>query len=335
LARIIELSSIGKQYPSGSQFALDNISFDLNSSEILGIVGRSGSGKSTLLKIIAGNIDSDKGEIYFLEKKLPKPADLLIKAFDRIAIVNQDFKLPPRHTVKENLKYPLRRMSRDYQTTRVQELATKLELTAFIDSMTNTLSGGQLQRLAIARALASDPALLLLDEPFNQLDFATKLSLKKMLFSIVQDSEISIILVSHDPSDFLSFVNTTIVLKDGQIKEKGNPEEIYLQPKNLYTARLFGFINVFTTQELNEFLISERQEGNYSIRPEYINLDKNGYAAQVKNLHLFSHYYIIEVVGLNKKSIFIARHFMDEKPKLGDWIKIQINSKFLFPITIE
>lgn len=322
-------------YPDNKKLALANINFDISVKEILGVVGRSGSGKSTMLKIIAGNIDSDSGEIIFLEKKMPKPADLLIKAFNDVSIVNQDFKIPPRYTVGEILRHPLRRMSPDYQNDRVLDLAENFELTPFLDRMSHTLSGGQLQRLAIARALASDPALLLLDEPFNQLDFATKLSLKAMLRKIVRNEELSIIIVSHDPSDFLSFASNVLVLNEGRAIEIGHPDTLYLQPKHLYTARLFGFINVFSQMELLDMGIKERESDTYSIRPEYIGLSNDGYSVEVKNLHFFSHYYIVEVHGFNKRTIFIARHFTDEKPTIGEKVYIQINSKFLFPIIIE
>jgi iron(III) transport system ATP-binding protein len=331
---MLEVKGIGKLYQSNNKYALSEISFGLNPKTILGIVGRSGSGKSTLLKIIAGNIDSDGGELWFLNKKMPKPADLLIKTFEQIAIVNQDFKLPPNHTVGENLRYPLRRLSKEYQIARVQELAESLELTPFLDRITSTLSGGQLQRLAIARALAGDPALLLLDEPFNQLDFATKLGLKRMLLHIMKTGDLSIIIVSHDPSDFLSFADSALVLKEGRTQESGHPEELYLRPKFVYTAKLFGFINVFTAAELAELSLDKDPKTHYSIRPEYITIKNAGYAVIVKDIFVFSHYYIVEVVGFNNKSIFIALHFTDKRPELDAQVNLQVNAKFLHPVII-
>jgi ABC-type Fe3+/spermidine/putrescine transport system ATPase subunit len=225
---------------------LQGFNLSLQQGEHLCIMGESGCGKSTLLKAIYGLVDLNQGEIFWKEEQIFGPKKHLVPGFDNFKYVAQDFDLMPYISVSENIKKFLSRFHPEESQIRTEELLGVIQMTAFANTMVKNLSGGQKQRVAIARALAKEPQLLLLDEPFGQIDNFKKNSLRRNLFSYLKEKNIACIVATHDKNDALSFADTLIIIKDNKILENDAPKEIYNNPKEKYIAALFDDVNEIT-----------------------------------------------------------------------------------------
>ena len=220
-----------------------NVSIHLNQAERLVIVGASGCGKTTLLKAISGYQVINKGNILFNEVEVLDPDNQLVPGHNHIKLVNQDFNLDDFHTVEENLRLKLLKYDKDYLKDRVEELLALTELEKYRSYQAKNLSGGQKQRLAIARALADEPDLLLLDEPFNQLDFHLRNKIQKYIFQYLSKNNISAILVSHNGEEAMRWANRIAFMKKGRIERVDTAENFYNSPSNKYEAAFFGTLN--------------------------------------------------------------------------------------------
>lgn len=233
--------------------------FNLEIGKNLAIIGESGCGKSTLLKLIYGMYDLDKGTIFWDKKEVLGPKYTLIPEMDFIKYLAQDFDLMPFITVAENIGKYLSNVDLDKKQQRILELLEVVEMTEYANVKPKYLSGGQMQRVAIARVLALEPELLLLDEPFSHIDNFRKNALRRKLFDYFKKKNITTVIATHDSTDVLSFADEVLIMKDGKIIEKGIPKEIYNSPKSFYVASLFGDVNEisfdFFDMELKQNLI--------------------------------------------------------------------------------
>lgn len=217
--------------------------------EILGLVGKSGAGKSSLLKIMAGLIDPTEGEVYIDQQLMPRVHQLLIPGFKRVAMVNQDFKLDVYHTVEENLREVVLHLPNHKRDKRVQQLLRLFDLSSISGTKAHLISGGEQQRLAIARAIADQPEILLLDEPFGHLDANLRQRLTEHLIRLREEENTTIILVSHEGQDVLGLCDSICILKNGILSKKYKPEFLYYHFSNVQQARLFGPVNVLKTDD--------------------------------------------------------------------------------------
>lgn len=222
---------------------LTKIRFQLKRGEVLGLVGKSGEGKSSLLKIIAGLQSPNQGEVWLDGKKMPYSSQLLIPGFKEIAIVNQDFQLDPFHTVEENIREKLLHLQRDKRDKRVEKLLKIMELTEIRLTKAHLVSGGEKQRIAIARALANPADFLLLDEPFGHLDGRLRQKIGHQLLQLAKEENRGIILVSHDGADVLSMCDAICILKNGKISSKKETKKLYYDTRNINQSLLFGPVN--------------------------------------------------------------------------------------------
>jgi ABC-type sugar transport system ATPase subunit len=275
---------------------LKDISFTQQELQNLVIAGETGSGKSTLLQIIAGLIQADTGMVLFDNKRVRGPAEELVPGHPGIAYLSQQFELPQFLRVEQVLRY-----ANKLGPAEAQALFGVCHIDHLLNRKTNQLSGGERQRIALARLLLSRPRLLLLDEPFSNLDMAHKQILKAVVRDIGERLEISCILVSHDPLDTLSWADEILVLQAGQILQKGNPEQIYRQPVNEYVAGLFGSYNLVsraTAQALAPLPGTLQRGKKIMIRPENLQLTtagQQGLMGKVNQVTFFGSYYEIEV----------------------------------------
>ena len=260
---LLKLARVSKT--ADDTFVLKDISFSQAKLQKIAIAGETGSGKTTLLKTIAGLVQPDEGEISFQNKKVTGPNDNLVPGHPRIAYLSQNFELPKFLRVEQVLAYAAivskKQMAPLFQVCQIDHLLKR---------KTDQLSGGEKQRIAVARLLISSPRLLLLDEPFSHLDMPHKSTLKTVVKDITDKLKITCILVSHDPGDTLSWADTILVLKDGQIVQHGTPEEIYNQPVNEYVAGLFGKFTVLRRSHfkiLNGFGTAGRNGAKTFFRP--------------------------------------------------------------------
>ena len=222
---------------------LSSISLDLKAGEIIGIVGKSGAGKTSLLKIIAGFLEPTAGKVTFEGEKVIGPATKLVPGHPEIQLVNQDFHLDTYHTVEENIREQILYLPLKQRDQLVEELLHLMELTTLRKQKATTLSGGEQQRLAIARALACEPKIILLDEPFVHLDGKLRAKLIHYLLKLQAIRKTSFMLVSHDGAEILSLCSVIYFMKNGKFVRKASPKDFYYKPKTLDEAKLFGPIN--------------------------------------------------------------------------------------------
>jgi ABC-type Fe3+/spermidine/putrescine transport system ATPase subunit len=229
---------------------IENVSFTIAKGQNTAIIGESGCGKSTLLKLIYGLYDLDSGAITYNERPILGPKYNLVPGEDYIKYLAQDFDLMPYITVEENVGKFLSNMYPEEKKARVQELLDMVEMTAFAKVKAKFLSGGQQQRVALARVLALEPEIILLDEPFSQIDSFRKNSLRRNLFRYLKDKGVTCIIATHDSTDALSFSDETIVVQNGKVVAKGDSKSLYENPANKYIASLFGEVNELKLSQL-------------------------------------------------------------------------------------
>ncbi|TAE68503.1 MAG: ABC transporter ATP-binding protein [Bacteroidetes bacterium] len=260
---MVSVQNISKLYTEN--IGLFPISFEILPTQCIVIAGESGSGKTTLLQLLAGKITPDSGKIWLNNQLLPLPDTLLVREYKEIACVPQDFKLLPHHKVWENIIYPIRNWTKKQQQQKLETLAQALDLKDLLQRYPREISGGQQQRTAIARALSNEPAVLLLDEPFNQADVRTKIKLQNAIIDIKNELETSLLIVTHNPQEALHLADEIMVLSQGKLVQKATPIQIYEKPIDIYTAELFGKINYFLDNK-------QKKQG---IRPENVRIVEN------------------------------------------------------------
>mgnify|MGYP003407602116 FL=1 len=230
-----------------SEKTLNSIQFNLERGKHLAIIGESGCGKSTLLKLIYGLHDVDEGSIYWEDTEVLGPKYNLIPGMDFMKYLAQDFDLMPFITVAENVGKFLSNIYPEKKQARINELLEVVEMIDFANVKAKYLSGGQMQRVALARVLALEPEVLLLDEPFSHIDNFRKNSLRRKIFSYLKDKGITTIIATHDSTDVLSFADEVLVMQQGIVVAHERPKDIFEQPKNKYIASLFDDVNELET----------------------------------------------------------------------------------------
>lgn len=263
----LEVSHISKQI--NDRIILNDISFQQKQFQRLVIAGETGSGKSSLLKIIGGLVQPDQGEVFLKSEKVKGPEEKLVAGHEQIAYLSQQFDLPKFLRVEQVLEYantiPVKEAASVFSVCRIDHL---------LHRKTDQLSGGEKQRIAVARLLIGKPALLLLDEPFTNLDMVVKGILKTVIDDIGKKLKISCIMVSHDPADTLAWADEIMVLKDGHVIQRGTPRQIYREPVNDYVAGLFGPYNALTPAQ--QKLVGVKQPlGIRLVRPEEFRIKKS------------------------------------------------------------
>lgn len=222
---------------------LEDIDFSIREGTNLALIGESGCGKSTLLKIIYGLFDCDEGVLFWKENQILGPKYHLVPGMPFMKYLAQDFDLMPFITVGENVGKFLSNFYPEEKQRRIDELLELVEMSEYKQVKAKFLSGGQMQRVALARVLAQEPEVLLLDEPFSHIDNFRKNTLRRKIFKYLKEKSITAIIATHDVNDVLSFSDEVVVLKQGKIIDSGTTIQIYQRPKHIYTASLFGDVN--------------------------------------------------------------------------------------------
>ncbi len=304
---LLNVNNISKK--EAGNYAVNKLSFSQNYLQRLAIAGETGSGKTTLLKMIAGWIQPDEGTIHLYNDPVLGPEEKLMAGRKEIAYLSQHFELRNNYWVHEILEY-----ANELSTKEAKNLYRVCRVDHLLKRRTDQLSGGEKQRIALARLLSSSPQLLLLDEPFSNLDRKHKQIIKSVLRDITDNLKISCILVSHDAQDVLSWAERILVMNDGQIIQQGSPTEVYQKPVNSYCAELFGEYNLIdpsTSPLLAATIFPEGQTKKFLIRPENIKLDiesKNCIKGIVQNCSFFGNYYLIDVL-IEQMNIKVEQSF--------------------------
>lgn len=239
---------------------LKNINFDLQKGQHLSILGESGGGKSTLLHLIYGLLHLEHGNILWDNQLLLGPSKNLIPGEPFMKLVTQEFNVMPFTTVAENIAAHLSRRDQYKDDLRVTELLEVVDLQKDANTLVKNLSGGQKQRVALAKALANKPELLLLDEPFSNIDIFRKNKLRRNLFAYLKRNDISCITATHDSEEALAYSDIILMLKDGKIEALGTPDKVFAEANTLYRAGFFGEVShlpskLFSSEEPSEEII--------------------------------------------------------------------------------
>ena len=238
----LELDGIRKAY--GPVDALRGVSLAVGDGELLSVLGPSGSGKSTLLRVLAGLDDADAGRVLIGGRDVTR----LHPAKRNVSMVFQSYALFPHMTVFENVAYPLqmRRVPRAEIRQRVDRALDLMRLAGLGGRQPRQLSGGQQQRVALARALALAPKVLLLDEPFSNLDANLRVHMRATLREIQRTVNITTIFVTHDQVEAMTMSDRLVVMNQGVVEQVGSPVEIYEKPRNEFVARFIGYVNILS-----------------------------------------------------------------------------------------
>ena len=240
---LLKVENLSLSY--GDWKVLDKLNFEMNQGQVLCVLGESGCGKTSLLKAIRGFMDRDDGEIYFQGERVYNKSEKLVPGTKGVAVVHQDFQLEPGFTVFDNIRHHLIQYNRSYQQSKTEEIIRLCKLENIQFKKSKELSGGQKQKVALAKALIEEPPLLLLDEPFSNLDNISKTEFKAILKNVVKALNIGLLFVTHDSKDALTFSDEIMVIQNGKLLKKDTPLKLTTAPPSVYAAKLLGLTNIF------------------------------------------------------------------------------------------
>ncbi len=263
----LNVTQLNKSY--GPTTIFENIDFSADEGEFVTLLGPSGCGKSTLLRCIAGLTDVDSGTILLQGQDLvPLPPQKRT-----IGMVFQSYALFPNMTVEKNVAFGLKmqKLPAGEIQQRVMEALALVELTDFARRYPHQLSGGQCQRVALARSLVTRPRLLLLDEPLSALDARIRRHLREQIRHIQQELKLTTIFVTHDQEEALTLSDRIVLMNRGRIVQNGNAETLYTQPVDLFAAGFIGNYNLLSAEQATQ-LTGQLFSSQVAIRPESIQL---------------------------------------------------------------
>lgn len=287
---VVEVRDLTKSYQDPAHPAVDDLSLTIERGETVALLGPSGCGKTTLLRLIAGFEAPDAGTVRVEDRIVSGPNVFTAPEQRRIGFVFQDYALFPHLDVIGNVAFGLVGRSRRERIERAREVLDLVGLTVFAGRYPGQLSGGQQQRVALARALAPEPALILLDEPFSNLDAALRAGTRQEVRRILERSGATTLLVTHDQEEAMTFADRLAVMRAGRLEQAGAPEETYLMPRTAFVAGFLGRTNVLrgeghgatVSTKLGSLRLRQNATGPLlvSLRPEDLHLEPADAAAR-------------------------------------------------------
>ena len=335
---VLSLQSVNKTF--AGQAVLSNLNLDVHEKEFLAVLGSSGSGKTTLLRLISGFDSPDSGEIRINDRTVFGKGINVLAEERRVGFVPQDAALFPHLSVANNIEFGLNKLSNIERGARVKELLRLVDLVGFEERMPHELSGGQRHRVALARALAPKPDLILLDEPFSSLDAELRVRLREDVRKVIAKAGITAIMVTHDQEEALSMASRVAILRDGEFAQIGKPSEIYQSPTDIEMATFLGDSVIINGVIENEKIVTDLglltplnkvvngATGRVAIRPENFYLQPNPKGdGEVIGRQYFGHDALVEVKL--PKLVIQARANGPFAPELGMkvtvWVRGQVN----------
>ncbi|MEE8416070.1 MAG: ABC transporter ATP-binding protein [Desulfobacterales bacterium] len=304
---VVSLRGVSKTY--GDTQVIEKVSFEIKQGEILALLGPSGCGKTTTLRLIAGFEQPDEGTIYIQGTRAASSNFSMPPEQRSVGMMFQEYALFPHMTVPENVVYGLKGMERWQQKKVLAGMLELVDMEGYEDRYPHQLSGGEQQRVAVARALAPCPAALLLDEPFSNLDTDLRTQMRSEVLSILHRAGTTAILVTHDQEEAFILADRVGVLNQGRLEQLGTPEDIYHRPRTPFVAKFVGQADFLTAvvkggqveTELGSFSVDEtipHRRLRVMIRPDDIDfvIDDQGKATIVNREFLgFENLYSIRL----------------------------------------
>lgn len=327
----LKLENINKKFDN--KIILDNINLNIKEGEFVSLLGPSGCGKSTTLKIIAGLLEPDSGDIVFDNNSV---LDLPTEKRGAV-IVFQDYLLFPHLTVFDNIDFGLkmRKEKKNIRKEKVNKLIELVKLQGYENKYPQALSGGQKQRVAIARGLAIDPKILLLDEPFSNLDIKLRDDMREFVKEIQEELKITTVLVTHDKEEALMMSDRVAIMLDGQIKQFDAPKKLYQEPNCIEVANFFGNRNYLSGNIKDSTLytsignfkldnVADKENTKVMVSPENITIGNTGIEGIItkKKYGGDRTYYNVNVAG-----IILKVNSVDDKYEINDKVKVNIDFK--------
>ncbi len=279
---MLSVSCLSKRFADGALPVVNGLSFEVEAGETFALLGPSGCGKTTALRCIAGFERPDGGTVALGGRALVGDGPPVPPERRGIGFVFQDYALFPHLSVRDNVLFGLGALPRAERGERADDVLRLVGLSGFEQRQPHALSGGQQQRVALARAVAPRPRLLLLDEPFSNLDALLRQELRERVRALLKREGMTALLVTHDQEEALSFADRVAVMQNGRIDQTGTPEEIYATPRTLFVAQFLGRTNLLLTQAegteadtvLGRLRLHRPAQGTVllSIRPEHLAL---------------------------------------------------------------
>lgn len=268
---MLTIDSLSKSFDKGKNYALEDVTFNLKAGHVCAIVGESGSGKTTLVRLIAGLERPDHGTISMGGKVMASLGKFVQPEKRKIGLVFQEYALFPHLTVFDNVLYGISKVKN--KKDRAQEMLDLVGLEDMGQRYPHQLSGGQQQRVALARALAPEPSLLILDEPFSNLDAMLRTQLRNEVFDIIRKTKVTVLFVTHDTQDALSVADEILILQNGKVVQKDAAANLYVNPNTLYVASLFGSTVRINKNLQNAFKCPLKETCCHAIRNEKIRVN--------------------------------------------------------------
>ncbi|MEM5517316.1 ABC transporter ATP-binding protein [Henriciella sp. AS95] len=315
----------------GDKRVVNKASLTLRPGEITALLGMSGAGKSTLLRLMAGLESVNEGTIRLGDKVLSSTSEHVPAEDRHIGLIFQDFALFPHLNAIDNVSFGLSRMAKNERRRIALDWLDRLGLSHRANAFPHQLSGGEQQRVSIARALAAKPVAILMDEPFSGLDVTLKSDVRRIALDAVSAAGIPALLVSHDASEAMRDADRIAVMKDGAILQEGTPEDLYLHPNSLAVARALGPLQSIRREQMPESWRAQLPEAeSYCLRPEAIRMVADGPAAfQVKASKRASTLVELDLIG-EAGDTFKAVSMGPHRPLAGDTVHAALSPEFAF-----
>lgn len=302
--------------------AVNEVDFGIDEGKITAIIGESGSGKSTLLKLIYGLLEPAMGEVRYRGWLVPTRKDKLIPGHDAMRLVSQGFDdLNLYAKVWDNIASQLPNTNLERKEGKTRATLDRLKISHLAQQRVADLSGGEKQRVAIARALVNEPEVLLMDEPFNQVDAAFRDALQQDIRQIVEQTGLTVLLVSHDPTEVLAMADELIVMKGAKIIEQGAPKKLYYEPTHSYTAQLLAKSNILNAEQAAALGISA--SGSIGIHQEDITFEERHDGRYEVTDILFRGFYKELVLSDGRLTLHAILHPISNNISFGTKVSIQ------------